>query len=265
MNTPHWSSEALLILQVLTLAMSRPMGAALFIPFLSRQQVPALARAALCMALALPPAAAMWPAVQAAPPNTASWLALLLKEGVLGALIGMLIAVPFWAIRGMGTLIDNQRGANAAQQVNPALQADATLIGELSERALVALLIDWGVLTSVYGVLFDSYGAWSALDIFPALDAAHGVHVVAALIRCVSDALVLAAPVLLLLLLIELGLAIASTAVQGFDVYGSAMPVKTISSLLILALIAPGLLDHVGTGALSWWRHGIQSLLGWQP
>lgn len=264
MNSPHWSSDALLMLQVLTLAMARPLGATLFLPFLSRQQVSGLARAALWLALSLPTAAQLWPDVQSSAPGAVAWLMLLVKEGLLGALLGLLMAVPFWSIRGMGTLIDNQRGANAAQQVNPALQADATLIGELAERALVALLIEWGALSSIYAVLSRSYAPWEPLALFPPLDAGLRLAVLDALVGTVGQALLLAAPVLLLLLLIELGLAIVSTTVQGVDVYGSAMPIKTLAALLLLMLTAPGLFDHAAQDAIAWWRDGLRDVLGWR-
>ncbi|RZI61112.1 MAG: hypothetical protein EOP37_08950 [Rubrivivax sp.] len=248
--------------QVMALSMARVGGMIVFLPFLTRQQTTAAVRGALCLALSLPAAFQVWPVFAASPPPPEALLLLTLKEGLIGSVLGMLAAIPFWAVRGMGTLIDNQRGANAAQQANPALQADATLLGELAERALIALLVDLGLLQTTFAALSVSHAQWPMLDLFPALDAAHQRGLLQALAGTLTQALLLAGPPLLLLLMVELGLAIASTAVQGFDVYASAMAVKSVSALLILALIAVPLFDKVVDDSLRWWQEGMLQTLG---
>ncbi|UXH79529.1 type III secretion system export apparatus subunit SctT [Roseateles amylovorans] len=259
---PFTSPDLILLAQALGLALARVVGLILFVPFLTRQQTNGLIRSAICLAWSLPTAWALWPTLVDHPISMPLTVAYALKEAVLGALLGMLVATPFWAVRGMGTLIDNQRGANAAQQVNPSLQADATLLGELSERALVALLIQWGMLQTMWSVLIDSYSAWSIMQLLPDLGPAARESILQALAGSVTDALLLAAPALLLLLLIELALAITSTAVQGFDVYSSAMAVKTLMALLILMLTAPSVFQHAGENALGWWSEGLRDALG---
>lgn len=254
--------DVLSLVQVVALALARALGMALFLPFLNRQQMSGLVRMAVCLGLSVPAAVGLWPEFVRAAPSPAATFALGFKEALLGALLGMLVALPFWAIRGMGTLIDNQRGANAAQQVNPALQADATLLGELSERALLTLVIDAGLLQACFAVLVDSYAHWRVLDLLPVMDAGFREGLIGALAGHVTQALVLAAPALLLLLLIELALAITSTAVQGFDVYASSMAVKSIVTLVILAVIAPTLFDHATREAGAWWQDGLRALVG---
>ncbi|OWQ93559.1 EscT/YscT/HrcT family type III secretion system export apparatus protein [Roseateles aquatilis] len=257
--------DLFLILQVTALAMARAIGMTLFLPFLSRQQTSGMVRTAICLGLSLPTAATLWPGFISAPPGMAALVLIAIKEALLGALLGMLVALPFWTVRGMGTLIDNQRGANAAQQANPALQADATLLGELSERALVAFLIDLGLLQTAFTALAASHAQWPVLEMFPVFDTARQHAVFQALGSCIAQAVLLAGPALLLLLLIELALAISSTAVQGFDVYASAMAVKTLSALLIFALIAVPLFDKVAGDTLQWWQEGVMDTLGLRP
>lgn len=252
----------LLVVQAMALSMARAAGMTVFLPFFARQQTSTVVRGAVTLALALPAAVAIWPEFAARPPSPAVLMLLILKEGMLGALLGMLVTIPFWAVRGMGTLIDNQRGANAAQQANPALQADATLLGEVAERAFIALLIDLGLLQATFTVLSVSHAQWSMLAVFPPLDGNRATLLLQALAGSLTQALLLAGPALLLLLMIELALAIASTAVQGLDVYASAMAVKSISALLILALIAAPLFDKTVDDGLRWWREGVLDALG---
>lgn len=258
---PVQMPDLLVMLQALILGMARTLGMLMFLPFLSRQTTSVMVRGALALGLSLPVAVGLWPAFIQAAPSPPFYFALVLKEVMLGTLLGMLAAIPFWVVRGMGTLIDNQRGANAAQQVNPALQADATLIGELAERGLVALLVQWGLLQTVFTVLTESLDPWPVLAMMPDLSA-HRHEILAALGGMVTQAVMLAGPILLLLLLIELGLAIASTAVQGFDVYSSAMAVKTLAAIFLLFLLAPTLMEHSAETALRWWQEGLPAVLG---
>ncbi|SEK51434.1 type III secretion protein T [Roseateles sp. YR242] len=256
--------DALLMLQAIILGMGRTLGMVLFLPFLSRQNTSIMIRGAVSLGLSLPVAFGLWPLLVKAPLSMPMVMMLAMKEVMLGALLGMLAALPFWAIRGMGTLIDNQRGANAAQQVNPSLQADATLIGELAERGLVALLVQWGMLQTVFMVLTESLDPWPVLALLPDLST-HRHEILSALANLVTQALVLAGPVLLALLLVELGLAIASTAVQGFDVYASGLAVKTLLALFVLLLVSPAVLEHQGETAIRWWREGLPAVLGLRP
>jgi len=251
------------MLQALLLAMARTLGVLMFLPFLSRQYTSVVTRNAVALAFSLPVAVGLWSPLVQASPSLPLYFVLLMKEVMLGALLGMLAALPFWAVRGMGTLIDNQRGANAAQQVNPSLQADATLIGEMAERGLVALLVQWGLLQTVFTVITDSHEHWPVLAVLPDFSQ-HRLAIFGALAGLVTQAVVLAGPVLLVLLLIELGLAIASTAVQGFDVYSSAMAVKTLMALFVLALISPWVMEYSADAALRWWQEGLAATLGFK-
>ncbi|WAC75184.1 type III secretion system export apparatus subunit SctT [Roseateles sp. SL47] len=253
--------DLLVVLQAVILSMARTLGMLMFLPFLSRQHTSVVLRGALALGLSLPVAASLWSPLVAAAPTPALYLVLVMKEAMLGTLLGMLAALPFWAVRGMGTLIDNQRGANAAQQVNPSLQADATLIGELAERGLAALLVQWGLFQTVFTVLTDSHEHWPVLALLPDLSS-YQHSILSALAGMVTQALVLAGPVLALLLLVELGLAVVSTAVQGFDVYSSAMAVKTLLALLMLLLVISPVMDWSATEALRWWQEGLAETVG---
>lgn len=257
-------SDLLVLIQALLLSMARTLGMLKFLPFLSQQNSSGPIRGALALGLSLPVAVGLWEPLITASPSPALYAALLIKEVMLGTLLGMLAALPFWAVRGMGTLIDNQRGANAAQQVNPSLQADATLIGELAERGMVALLVQWGLLQTVFTVLTDSHTQWPVLALLPELGP-YQHSILASLAGLVTNALLLAAPVLLLLLLIELGLALVSTAVQGFDVYSSAMAVKTLLALVMLVLVISPVLQTSAQDALRWWQEGLPQALGFAP
>ena len=248
--------------QALSLSMARALGCSLFLPFLGRRHMAALHRNAICMAVSLPQAMTYWEMVVRGAGMALNPMALAFKELLVGCMLGGLLAIPFWAFRGAFTLVDNQRGANAAQMNNPAMEADSSLLGEWVERLLLTILIEAGALWWVFEALAHSYQAWPLASLWPPLSEAVMGQVLTAYVNLMGDTLMLAAPYLLALLIIEFGMAIGSTAVQGIDVYQTAMPIKSLSALILLALSA-GFYFQRGLDRLeSWWNHGVLRILG---
>lgn len=249
-------------MQALTLSMARALGCSLFLPFLGRRHMAALHRNAICIAVSLPQAMAYWQILMSGADPNLSPMVLALKEMLVGCLLGGLMSIPFWAFRGAFTLLDNQRGANAAQMNNPAMEADSSLLGEWVERLLLTMLIEAGALLWVFEALAHSYQAWPLASLWPPLSEAVMGQVLTAYVHLMADTLMLAAPYLLALLIIEFGMAIGSTTVQGIDVYQTAMPIKSLSALILLALSA-GFYFRRGLDRMeSWWIDGVLRILG---
>lgn len=239
-------------MQALLLAMARVLGCVQFIPIFGRRHMALLHRNAIALALSLPQAWALWASIDAGA-QPLNLLPLVLKEALLGCAMGLLLCVPVWAFSAAFTLVDNQRGANAAQQQNPSLQADASMLGELGERMLVLSLVHSGGLMVLLSVLADSYRAWPALEPLPPWSPEARAVLLGALQQLMAHALVWAAPVLLLLLLVEFALAIASLAAQGVDVYQMSLPLKSVMALVMLAVCAAALIDDASGQTLAHW------------
>jgi len=248
-------------LQALGLAMARVLGCAMFLPAFGRRHMSTLHRNSICIAVSLPQTWVLWNALGEGALPFLHVAALGAKEALLGCMLGMLMAIPFWTLRGMGTLVDNQRGANAAQQTNPSLEADASILGELAERLLISFLIHAGLFKLIFDVLADSYAVWPPLDVLPTWTPASRDAILAAFSRLLADTILYAGPVLLVLLALEYALAIASSAIQGLEVYQTAMPIKTLLALLIMVLWVPAMLEFAGTATEAWWLGDVLRLL----
>jgi type III secretion protein T len=189
------------------------------------------------------------------------------KETLLGAVIGLLLAAPYWAFRSAFALVDNQRGANAAQVANPSLQADSSMLGELAERALTVLLIQTGVFGTLFDVIAQSYSLWPALAPMPELVAQeHGAAALtSAFLGFIGDGLLYSSPILVVLLLIGFGFAVSSTAAQGIPVYETAMPVKSLAALFCMAIYFTSLLDYAIPGIRRIWSTTLLQSLPFVP
>ncbi|KAF1032690.1 MAG: Surface presentation of antigens protein SpaR [Pseudomonas sp.] len=177
---------------------------------------------------------------------------LLVKESVLGILLGLLLYAPFWMFATAGALLDSQRGALSGGQLNPTLGPDATPLGELFQEMLIMLVILSGGLSLITQVIWDSYLIWPPTAWLPGMDI-QGLDVfLAELNRTLQHALLYAAPFIGLLLLIEAAFAIVGLYAQQLNVSVLAMPAKSMAGLLFLLVYLPTLLDF-GNGELKHW------------
>ncbi|MGY2289763.1 type III secretion system export apparatus subunit SctT [Pseudomonas sp. SDO528_S397] len=174
---------------------------------------------------------------------------LLLKESVLGILLGLLLYAPFWMFATAGALLDSQRGALSGGQLNPSLGPDATPLGELFQEMLIMLVILSGGLSLITQVIWDSYIVWPPTAWLPGLDV-QGLDVfLGQLNRTLQHALLYAAPFIGLLLLIEAAFAIVGLYAQQLNVSVLAMPAKSMAGLMFLLVYLPTLLEF-GNGEL---------------
>ncbi len=246
----------------LGLCMARWLGFGLLLPLLGRRHMGGAQRNAICLALALPQVPSVF-AQLAVEPWQGHWLVWLgLKEVLLGALLGALVSIPFWVVRGGLTLVDNQRGANAAQMNNPSIEADSSILGELGERLLIVWLVEAGAFLMAFDLLTDSLLLWPVLEMAPAGLLGDGPRLWEAFAGLMTKTLLFAAPALFVLLLLEFALALSSSSVKGIDVYQMAMPIKSLAVLMLIAVAGYAWFARGVESLQDWWLYGIPTALG---
>jgi type III secretion protein T len=175
--------------------------------------------------------------------------ALLLKEAVLGTLLGLLLYAPFWMFASVGALLDSQRGALSGGQLNPALGPDATPLGELFQETLIMLVILSGGLSLITQVIWDSYLVWPPTAWLPGMTVDGLDLFLEQLNQTLQHMMLYAAPFIGLLLLIEAALAIIGLYAQQLNVSILAMPAKSMAGIAFLLLYLPTLLE-LGNGQI---------------
>ncbi|SNT10589.1 type III secretion protein T [Noviherbaspirillum humi] len=202
------------------------LGMALFLlPFMGGQMFPPLARVAISIPFAYF-ASQLW-----APLNPgeveASLLWLVAKEAVLGLLLGIVWALPFYALEITGHLVDFQSGLTFTQITDPFNGNSVGISASFLMKFFSMLFIAAGGLLLFLDTLFLSYRAWPITEILP-----HGftfsvfrtllfeTHAIFTL------ALLFAAPVVLILLLVELAVAVIGHSFPRFPVSDVVLPIK---------------------------------------
>ena len=200
------------------------------------QHLRGMPRHTLVMVMALLPAPGIHAALVGQDYSALLLAALVVKEAALGCLLGVLLAMPFWMFESVGALLDNQRGALAGGQLNPALGPDATPIGHLFKELAIFLLMASLGLGALTQVIWDSYLIWPPTVWFP-LPAANGLSVFIGLLGdTFTHMLLYAAPFIAVLLLLEFGIALLGLYSPQLQVSTLAPPVKCLAGIGILLL-----------------------------
>ncbi|MDN5391698.1 EscT/YscT/HrcT family type III secretion system export apparatus protein [Pseudomonas sp. FSL R10-0056] len=225
----------------LAIAMARLYPCFFLIPAFCFEHVRGMPRHVIVFALALIPAPGIYHALSGVNYTLLALGGLMLKEAMLGFLLGMLLSMPFWLFESVGALLDNQRGALIGGQLNPSLGADATPVGHLFKQLSIFLLMVTLGLGSLTRVIWDSYLIWPPTLWLPTI-AADGFAVFLSLLGDTFTHLVLyAAPFIALLLLIEFAVALLSLYSPQLQVFVLSMPAKSLAGLGFLLLYLPQL------------------------
>ncbi len=220
-------------LPVLLLMTARVSAAFVAMPFFGGRQVPALLRlalGALVAAALLPPGAA----VAAPPPEGLAYAALLVREAVLGLVLGFIVNLAAQAVQFAAGLLDVQIGFSFASTVDPMLGDQSALL----ERFYTALAVLVFLASDAHHLFFQALS--HLFEVVPVgtfdvtgMTTERTVQLTGALF---SAALGLALPVIGPLLVVDLAIAVMARAMPQLNVLAVNLPAKMLVGMLVLAL-----------------------------
>jgi type III secretion protein T len=232
-------------------------GAAITVaPLFPAALFPRLLRGAVAVSLALylyPHMAAHMPAAMTPLP----WLALIGKELLIGGLIGFAVGTLVWALESVGSAIDLQVGFSNAQLFNPFVGHGSGPLGQLMASLAVTLLVTTGGLQILASLLFESFRLWPMQSFYPSTEQL--ASLAGGSVQSFAELVVqLAAPVVLLLALVDVGFGLLNRVVPQLNVFFFTMPIKGALAALMIAMYISYLSD-VLVGRLSglegWLKH----------
>ncbi|MBJ7220905.1 MULTISPECIES: type III secretion system export apparatus subunit SctT [unclassified Brenneria] len=229
----------------ITLGLARIYPCFILVPVFSLNVLKGMMRNAVVIALTLLPAPVIQQQLLQTPLSWPMLPGLLLKEVIVGLLIALILAMPFWLFESVGALFDNQRGALMGGQLNPALGADSTPLGHLLKQLIILLLIIGGGLSSLTQLLWDSYRVWPALAWLPA-PGEQGFEVYLTLLAETFTHLVIyAGPLVALLLLLEFSISLLSLYSPQLQVFVLSIPAKCLLGMAFFIVYLP-VLHYLG-------------------
>lgn len=234
------------------LALARILMAVTLAPFFGGQSVPGRIRVGLGVILT----AVLLPGLQTTQSFNLSplvFVALLAKEVLIGAVLGIVCQFVFYGIQMAGVLIDTQRGMNQMSFFAPQLAGPASVLGQLQlQLAIVVFLIAGGHLMYLRA-LDASFRALPVLA-FPRI-AGGTTAFLETVARLSANSLIIglqmAAPVLLALLLVDVCFGVVGRMASQINVHQESQPVKALAGLGVFFLAAGFLMGrmqfHLGT------------------
>jgi type III secretion protein SpaR/YscT/HrcT len=223
------------------LGMARIGACFAWVPYLSSGAIPSkLTRSVLALTVLI----GIWPVTAANPdsePVTGMLLALGM-EALIGTAIGLTVAFPFMVFHGFGAMVDNQRGASVSSMLDPVSGIEATEMANFLQMFSLVVFLMSGGLTSLLEVVHGSYRAIPMGARFvPDMGSVH-----AYMGTLLAAALRMAAPVLLLLLVLELFLGVLSRFAQQMNAFSVSLTVKSfVAFLALLVYLMPTMVTQV--------------------
>lgn len=189
-------------------------------------------------------------------PFSSTFIFLLVKELLIGFVIGFLAAIPFYMAQMSGGLIDHQRGAASLQVTDPTTQTQTGPIGLLYNYVLIALFfllggpfifLD-GIATSYQLIPVDGL-------INPTLFTWHtslGKTIINLFSMVMNLSIQLAAPALIGILLTDMFLGIANRLAPQVQIVFLGISLKSWVGIALLAAAWTLIIRVMGKEAISW-------------
>ncbi|MCC6749817.1 MAG: flagellar biosynthetic protein FliR [Deltaproteobacteria bacterium] len=197
----------------------------------------------------------------------ASWLVLLVvKEAVVGAVLGYVTSVVFWGAEAAGWLADTVRGANMAEVLVPQHGHRTTALGALHAQLSIVVFLSMGGHRVLVAAVLSSYDVLP-LQTVPAIGGWQEFGWFAARLtgEVFALAVALAAPVVIAVVLTDVALGWINRLAGQVNVFFVAMPLKAFLGVAVVALVLPllvGILPRALGWAVNYLERGLALLSG---
>jgi type III secretion protein T len=226
-------------------ALARLTGLMAIMPFFSRIRLAGLLRNGVALAFAIPIIPALVDVLRESHMTTTVIMAYMLKEFVVGLMLGLVMGVPFWAAEAAGDILDLQRGSSMGTLIDPMMTHETSATGTLLTIVMMTIYLAAGGLEVTLSSLYDSYSLWPVDNLLPALSKEAAAIFLELLDRTISMALALVFPLIVSLLLSDVVLALLARASPHLNVFALSLIVKTLVFSMVFPLYATFLVQYI--------------------
>ena len=245
------------------MAMPRLVPVFFILPVFSGQVVLGMVRNSLVLLLAIfvSPSIAAGGMMHMAPLVLAG---MVLKEVLIGFLLGFAFSIFLWAIQNAGHLIDFQSGTANAAFFDPVSGHEGGPTASFLTYLAAALFMAGGGFEATLGLVFESYRIWPPDSFLPNVGTVLEQFAMKEGDSLMALTVKLAAPVVLVLVVVELGLGLVNRIAPNLNVFAVAQPLKGALAMLMLVLFLQFIYDALrsslspGSGMLAFLRSLIE-------
>lgn len=238
------------ILAALAICMARATGVILITPAFNRLGLTGLIRSAVAMTLSLPMLLPVLDSLSGMDITGFTVAGLLLKELLIGVLIGMVFGIPFWAAEVAGEAVDLQRASTMGQLLDPMGSSESGVTSTLLVVTLVALFFATGGFNVLLDGFYRSYTLWPVDAFMPALDTRTALVMLGFLDQVMKIGILMVAPLIIAMLVTDLMLAYLARMAPSLNVFILSLPIKnllfTFLMLLYVVFLVPRMFSELG-------------------
>ena len=207
-------------------------------------------RGCVAVAISIPMFFPVFDALTRMPEHGSVFIAgLLIKEFLIGILIGLLFGIPFWAAEVAGELIDLQRGSTMAQLVDPLSSGESSVMATLLTVMLITLFFMSGGFILMVDGYYHSYQLWPVTSFTPVFASSALLAVLSILDQIMRVGVLMVSPLLISLLITDLMLAYLSRMAPNLHMFDLSLPVKnlffSILMVIYIGFLIPLMLDQL--------------------
>jgi flagellar biosynthetic protein FliR len=177
-------------------------------------------------------------------PMDSQYVLLILREILVGVLLGFLVYLFFTAVQTAGSFMDIQVGFGIANVIDPMTGASAPMLGNLKYMIAMLLFLAFDGHHFLIRAIIDSY-QWIPIqnELFARI---YNGQISDFLFKSFSAmfylAFQLAAPVVAVMFLTDLGLGLLTRVAPQFNVFVVGAPLKMILGFLVIIIVFPELI-----------------------
>ena len=212
-------------------------------PATSSSMITGIARnaATLSFAAILVPCVLRWMPPEAPPMGLVCLV--VVKEAVVGFLIGFFTSIPFWVAENVGNFIDNQRGATMGEVYSPMSGTHVSSTGIFFVHIVSTIFFVGGAVLIVLAAIYASYAVVPMFGDWPGLRRDAPVFALDTLDGMMCMTVVISAPVIILMFLATIGLGFVNRTAPQLNVFFLSMPIKSALGVAMLVVYLQYILD----------------------
>jgi flagellar biosynthetic protein FliR len=223
------------------LVFARLAAAAMLLPGLGEQDVPATIRLALALALSALLLPVLAPALPAPPAEAAKGAALIVQEVVVGLWFGLLARLVALGLAMAGQVIATLIGLQGLMVPDPEMGAQGTALSRVLGLGTTVLVLALGLHAVALRALAESYALLPAGAALPPGMAAEAVASAGA--AALELALRLAAPFVIGAVVLNIALGLLARLAPQVQTFFVAVPGQILAGVALLMLLAPALVE----------------------
>lgn len=206
-------------------------------PFLNTRTIGRTVRIGLLLALSIALVPSAFAELKTDATITDNFVALVVKEVIVGLVLGALVWIPIHGLEFAGVLLDTQRGSSMAQDFNVVFTSpQATPTAILISQIFSGFFFSVGGLLMVVTLIYDSMVIWPPTEPLPPLQDNIAVLFGELAGSLLFTAIIFALPISSFMLLADIGVAFAARTAPSLNALTLGMPVK--SAILVFMLVA---------------------------